>query len=179
LKDEAELVAAALAGDEDAFTALYQAHAGYVQAIGRSILRNDELEDMCQETFLSAFRRLDSFESNARFRTWITRIAINQCRLVLRRRRQGSNGDCQLVQMDFQGAEDDVLFRTRDVELENVPARLDVQRILRRLPSGQRRLLEMAYLEDLPGQEIADLLGISVRELKGQLYRVRQRVLKK
>ncbi len=97
--DETELIAAARLGDEDAFAELYRQHIGYVRAIGRSILRNRELDDMCQETFLLAFQRLDSFEGNGRFRSWITRIAINRCLAILRKGRQASNGESHLVQI--------------------------------------------------------------------------------
>ena len=73
--DETELIAAARRGDEDAFAELYHQHVGYVKAVGRAILRKNDLDDMCQETFLLAFTRLHSFEGNSQFRTWITRIA--------------------------------------------------------------------------------------------------------
>ena len=62
--DETELIAAARLGDEDAFTELYQQHLGYVKAVGRAILRRNDLDDMCQDTFLLAFTRLHSFEGN-------------------------------------------------------------------------------------------------------------------
>ena len=52
--DETELIAAARLGDEDAFTELYQQHLGYVKAVGRAILRKNDLDDMCQDTFLLA-----------------------------------------------------------------------------------------------------------------------------
>ena len=88
--DETGLIAAARLGDQDAFAELYQLHIRYVRAIGRSILHTDDLDDMCQDTFLLAFTRLDSFEGNSRFRTWITRIAINRCLVTLRKERGAS-----------------------------------------------------------------------------------------
>ncbi len=98
--DETELIAAARSGNQDAFAELYRQHNRYVRAIGRSILRSRDLDDMCQETFLLAFMRLDSFEGNSQFRTWITRIAINQCLVILRKGRRASNVESHLVQMD-------------------------------------------------------------------------------
>jgi RNA polymerase sigma-70 factor (ECF subfamily) len=90
--NETELVNAARLGDEDAFAQLYHHHVRYVKAIGRSILRQNDVDDMCQETFLMAFTRLNAFEGNSQFRTWISRIAINQCLVTLRKGRQPSNG---------------------------------------------------------------------------------------
>ena len=176
MSDEAELIAAARAGDQDAYTALYQAHIGYVRAMGRSILRTEDLDDMCQETFLLAFTRLPSFAGSSGFRTWLTRIAINRCLSVLRRERQGRNGDRRLIQMDFDMAEDDIWFTTRDVELEGVPARLDVQRLLRLLKPMHRRVMEMTYLEELAEAEISEGLGIALATVKRTVTRATQRL---
>ena len=179
--DETELIAAARMGNEDAFARLYRQHARYVKAIGRSILRADELDDMCQDTFLLAFTRLDRFEGNSQFRTWITRIAINQCLLRLRRARQASNGESHLVQMDPEMAEealDRVIFASKDIQLESVPARLDLNRLLQTLKPGQRRILEMAYMENMPYQEIAEVLGIDVRSVISRVFRAKQIVKK-
>ena len=129
-------------------------------------LRAEESDDMCQDTFLLAFTRLDRFEGKCPFRTWITRIAINQCLVRLRKGRQASNGESHLVQMDREMAEealDRVFFASKDSQLESVPARLDLKRQLQMLKPGQRRILEMAYVEDMPYQEIAEVLGIPVR----------------
>jgi RNA polymerase sigma-70 factor (ECF subfamily) len=172
--DETELIAAARLGNEDAFAELYRQHIGYVRAIGRSILRNRDLEDMCQETFLLAFMRLDSFEGNARFRSWITRIAINRCLVILRKARQASNGESHLVQMDA----DRYVYVSRDSQLEGVGARLDLERLLGMLNPAQRQILEMAYLEDIPDLQIAEALGTTVVAVKCTLYRVK-RILRK
>src|ERR1700749_4882238 len=118
--DENELVAAARKGDQDAFAELHRQHIGYVRAIGRSILRNRDLEDMCQETFLLAFVRLDSFAGNSQFRTWITRIAINRCLMILRKRRQAGNAESHLVQIEADDTIDRCLLASRDTQLEGV-----------------------------------------------------------
>jgi RNA polymerase sigma-70 factor (ECF subfamily) len=168
--NETELIAAARLGDEDAFAELYRQHIAYVRAIGRSILRNRELDDMCQETFLLAFMRLHSFEGNARFRTWITRIAINRCLVILRKERQASNGESHLVQVDA----DQCMFVGRDIQLEGVGARLDLERLLGTLKPVQRQILEMAYVEDMPDLQIAETLGTTVVAVKCTLYRIRR-----
>jgi RNA polymerase sigma-70 factor, ECF subfamily len=166
--DETELITAARLGDEDAFAELYRQHIGYVRAIGRSILRNRDLDDMCQETFLLAFMRLDSFEGTARFRSWITRIAINRCLTILRKGRQASNGDSHVVQMDADRCV------SSDSQLEGVGARLDLERLLGTLKPLQRQILEMAYLEGMPDLQIAETLGTTVVAVKCTLYRVKR-----
>ena len=177
---ESELIAAARSGDEDAFAELYRQHIGYVRAIGRSILRTNELEDMCQDTFLLAFTRLDSFEENAQFRSWLTRIAINQCLMTLRKGRQASNGESNLVQMDAEPAADGVrdrcVFASIDIQLEGVPARIDLDRLLRVLKPIQRQVLEMAFLEDIPDLEIAEALGMTLTAVKSKIYQAKRKV---
>jgi RNA polymerase sigma-70 factor (ECF subfamily) len=178
--NETELIAAARLGDGDAFAELYRQHAGYVRAIGRSILRKNDVEDMCQDIFLLAFTRLDRFEGNAQFRTWITRIAINQCLIALRKGRQPSNGETNLLQIDEEMADDGVMdrcvFASVDTQLESVPARLDLAKLLRVLKPAQRQLLEMAYLEGIPDLEIAQLLGTTLSNVKSNLHRAKRRV---
>jgi RNA polymerase sigma-70 factor (ECF subfamily) len=118
--------------------------------------------------------RLDSFEGNARFRSWITRIAINRCLVILRKARQASNGESHLVQMDA----DRYVYVSRDSQLEGVGARLDLERLLGMLNPAQRQILEMAYLEDIPDLQIAEALGTTVVAVKCTLYRVK-RILRK
>jgi RNA polymerase sigma-70 factor (ECF subfamily) len=177
---EAELLTAARGGDEDAFTELYQQHLGYVRAVGRAILRKNDVDDMCQDTFLLAFTRLHSFEGNAHFRTWITRIAINQCLMALRKSRQASNGESNLMPIDEELAGDEVfdrcIFASTDTHLEGVPARLDLNKLLQVLKPVQRRVLEMAYLEETSDQEIAQILGITVSAVRSKIHHAKRRM---
>jgi RNA polymerase sigma-70 factor (ECF subfamily) len=178
--DEATLIAAARLGDEAAFAELYHQHLAYVKAVGRAVLRKNDLEDMCQDTFLLAFTRLHSFEGKSNFRTWVTRIAMNRCLVTLRKARQASNGESRLMQIDAELAGEDILdqciFTSVDKNLEGVPARLDLSRLLRVLKPVQRRILEMAYLEDVPDQEIAEMLGMTLSSVKSQIHHAKRRV---
>jgi RNA polymerase sigma-70 factor (ECF subfamily) len=171
--DETELIAAARLGNEDAFAELYRQHIRYVRAIGRSILRKNDLDDMCQDTFLRAFTRLHTFDVSLRFRPWITRIAINRCLLILRQGRQASNGDSHLVQMDAEMTDeafDRFVFASADSQLEGVSARLDLDRLLQMLKPLERQVLEMAYLEGAPYMEIATVLGVPLTTVRAKIH---------
>ena len=172
--DETELITAARSGDQDAFAELYQRHIGYVRAIGRSILRSRDLDDMCQETFLLAFTRLDSFECNSIFRTWITRIAVNRCLMILRKGRRTSNDESQVVHIDEDEGVDRCVLASRDHQLESVGTRLDLERLLGTLKPLQRQVLEMAYVDGIPDLQIAEALGITVAAVRCTLYRARR-----
>src|SRR5437016_14600268 len=87
LADE-ELVRRARSRDEAAVRVLTRRHNRRLYRIARSILRNDsEAEDVVQETYVRAFTRLDSFRTDSRFTTWLTRSAINEALGRLRRQR--------------------------------------------------------------------------------------------
>ncbi len=181
--DEATLIAAARNGSQDAFTALYKKHLPHVKAAGRTILRTNDLDDLCQDTFMLAFTRLKSFQGNSHFRTWITRIAMNQCLMTLRRNRQVTNGASQLLQLDAQDVADELLdqciFVTEDRQLRAAPARFDLDKLLQELKPKQRAILEMAYLDDLPDQEIADRLGMTLASVKSRLHHAKKQLRQK
>jgi RNA polymerase sigma-70 factor, ECF subfamily len=180
--DEASLIAAARLGDEDAFTELYRQHASYVKAVGRAILRKSDSDDICQETFFLAFTRLRSFEGNCKFRTWITRIATTQCLLTLRKGRQASNGDLHLIHIDAELAaglgRDLWQFATIEKGFDALTARLDLDTVLAVLNPIQRQVLEMAYLEGTPGEEIAEQLGIPLSSVKNNIHLAKTRLTK-
>jgi RNA polymerase sigma-70 factor (ECF subfamily) len=167
---EAELVARARLGDQEAFSQLYQLHNGYVRGIGRNILRDDSVDDLCQDTFLLAFTRLDSFEGSARFRTWLTRIAINRCMAMLRKRR---------YVVPLEEADDALnrcFYATTDAGLEGAPARMDLEKMMSLLTPARRQVLKMAYLDGVPDLEIAAALGISVAAVKTRLYQAKRKM---
>ena len=172
---EAELLARARAGDEDAFTELYRQHLGPVRAVARAILRRNDVEDICQEVFLLAFTRLQGFAGKSAFRSWITRIMLNQCFIELRGRTQVTNGESHLVQVD--GDVLDYRIRGRkDVQLEGVAHRFDLARLLQRLSRRQRQVLTMAYLDDVPDLEIAEILGTSLSAVRSSIHLAKRQV---
>lgn len=177
---ETELLAAARSGCNDAFLQLYKKNLPYVRSVARAILHTPDVDDVCQETFLLAFTRLKSFKQHSNFRTWITQIARNQCLMVLRRSRQITNGESQLLQIDDEMASDDMLgqciFVVEDNNLAGIPARFDLPKLLRVLKPLQRNILEMAYLDDVADQEIADRLGMTLASVKSIIHHAKRRV---
>ena len=84
--DMTALVAAARNGDQDAFTALYEAASQDVYRSARAVLRSEELAlDVQQDTFIYAFSHLDQLEDPAKFPAWVRRIAVNQAKTALRK----------------------------------------------------------------------------------------------
>jgi RNA polymerase sigma factor (sigma-70 family) len=71
---------------------------------------------------------------------------------------------------------DQCLFASEDKNLEEVAARLDMDRLLHRLKPMQRLVLEMAYVEDMPAQEIAEILGTTLASVKNSIHHAKRRV---
>jgi RNA polymerase sigma-70 factor (ECF subfamily) len=129
------------------------------------MLHRSDVDDMCQDTFLLAFTRLEKFKGQCTFRTWITRIAMNQCLMALRARRQVSNGDAHLVPLESED-----LTARADARLQGVARRLDMDRLMQLLPADERRLLNLAYVDELSLPEVAELVGIPLNCVRRKLY---------
>src|SRR3989440_12927747 len=86
--DETSLVAQARLGDTGAFTELAERYQRNIFRLAQHITQNrEDAEDVLQETFLKAYEHLDQFKGDAKFYTWIVRIAVNQALMKLRRRK--------------------------------------------------------------------------------------------
>ena len=164
------MIAAARQGDQAAFAELYQRHHVYIRGICRNILRDDSVDDLCQDTFLVAFTRLESFAGKSQFRTWMTRIAINQCLMALRKRRHYVP-----VPLDEE-AIDQYVFVVKDAVLEGAPARMDLEKMMSVLTDSTREMLIMACLDGNTEQEIAESLGLSLNAVRCKLSRTKRKL---
>jgi RNA polymerase sigma-70 factor (ECF subfamily) len=173
---EPELVRRSTRGDLDAFGELVSRHQRRLWLVCRQYVGEDEAEAASQDAFVKAFTRLASFDGRAAFATWLTRIAINTCLDVLRKRhREGT----------VVGATDDeepVLDRVVDDRVdpeERVAQRQAVARlgrIERSLPDGQRAVFRLRFYAQMELEEIADALDVHIGTVKTQLHRAVHRV---
>jgi RNA polymerase sigma-70 factor (ECF subfamily) len=160
--DEAELIAACRRGDSDAFGELVVRHQQRVfKLAGRFFRRREEVEDVAQETFLQAWRKLDTYRAKAPFEHWLTRVCLNCCYGRFRKRR----GDDELP------LEYDVPTTAGDPT-----ARLEVERLLGQLPGEDRFLLLLLHGEGWSVAEIAGRLGWSKANVKVRAHRARKKL---
>jgi RNA polymerase sigma-70 factor (ECF subfamily) len=166
-------------GDEGAFEALMRRYNQKLFRVARSILKNDaDAEDVLQEAYLQAYRRIGDFRGEAQFGTWLTRIVINQALMRLRAGRR------ERVVVSFQDNGPDepghLPADLPDDKAESPPdaaLRREVRRMLERhidhLPVGMRTVLVMRDVEDMSVQETADSLGIPAATVRTRLFRAR------
>jgi RNA polymerase sigma-70 factor (ECF subfamily) len=163
---ERELIRSAADGDARAIRTLYDRYAPRVYAVVRRIAGDDEsAQDSAQEAWIRAIRALPTFRGDARFSTWLHRIAVNSALQALRRsetRRKrevpvaadvpiGPGGGDTLLQRKLEGALD-------------------------RLPEGMRRVLILHDVEGYTHEEIGDVLGVTAGTSKSQLFKARAKM---
>jgi RNA polymerase sigma-70 factor (ECF subfamily) len=166
-----ELVARSIGGDANSFNELIQRWERTIYALAyRQIGREEDARDVCQETFLRAYRALSGFRGQAKFSSWLYRIALNLCRDWLRRERR-----TPVVQppenMDLL---DLAASREPSESIEDRVARSDLARAVERammlLPEEQRTAIVLKEYHGLTFQEIADVVGCPLSTVKTRLY---------
>jgi RNA polymerase sigma-70 factor (ECF subfamily) len=161
---DADLVAAAAAGDVEAFAELSRRHRdAYTRFAVRMVGNRDEAEDVLQSAFIRAYRALDRCREPARFNAWMYQIVANECRtFVVRRARR----DRRLVRDEWQleHAAMAPAIDARDT-LE------DVQYALARLDVDQREAFVMKHVEEMSYEEMAELTGVGISALKMRVKR--------
>jgi RNA polymerase sigma-70 factor (ECF subfamily) len=165
------LVARCLAGDTECFNQLIVRWERPIYALAYRLLGHDEdARDVCQDTFLRAFRALPGFKGQAKFSSWLYRIALNLCRDFIRRRRRTPI----VPAPDGVELTDLAAYGQVDEPMEDVLARRQmsqsVAKAMRTLTSDQRAALILKEYHGLTFQEIAELLGCPLSTVKTRLY---------
>src|SRR5258707_10507232 len=168
--DDEELVAKSIGGDADSFNELILRWERPIYALAyRTIGREEDARDVCQETFLRAFRALPGFRGQAKFSSWLYRIALNLCRDWIRRERRTpvvqAPEDIDLIELAAAAEPSE--------SIEDLGARHDLsragERAMKRLPEEQRTAIILKEYHGLTFQEIADLVGCPLSTVKTRL----------
>ncbi len=163
-------------GDQGAFEEIYQRHSEMVYNLAYRLSGDlDQAADLSQEIFLRIFRHLGRFGGRSTLKTWIYRVALNHCRSRLGRKkwwhwplREETGGE--------EGVE--LLDPRRDPEARAI-AGDDGQRVLaalQQVPEPFREAVVLCDLQELPYQEIAEILGVRIGTVRSRIARGRERL---
>ena len=163
---EAHLIRRACEGDGRAVRALYDRYSPRVYAVVRRIAGDDDLaEDYAQEAWIRAIRALPTFRGDARFSTWLHRIAVNSALQAVRKAKTARMRELPLPDVIA------VAPQVGDVLMER-----KLEEALEQLPDGMRKVLILHDVEGYTHAEIGDALGVTSGTSKSQLFKARAKM---
>lgn len=174
------LVAVAKKGEAPAFAMLVERHERKILAVARRVTRTrEDAEDVVQQSFQKAFLHLHQFEGRSSFSTWLTRIAINEARMLQRRIR-----GVREVSIDDSNANEETasVLEIPDAspDPETSYSRRERLRMLslalNELPPGTREAIQLHELDERSTEETARIMGITVSALKGRMFHGRRKL---
>ena len=170
MEEEIAWIQRALAGNQEAFTCLVEAYQTAVYNLAYRMLGNAvEAEDAAQETFLKAYTRLHTYDSERKFSSWLLAIASHHCIDRLRQRRLGWLSLDELPPWRWLASgrrPEEVVIRSEE--------RDEVRQLLDQLPPHYRAAVILRYWHDLSYQEIAEATETTESAVKSTLYRARR-----
>ena len=165
----AEETTADTSAEETIFEALYRTHARRIYSLAYRFTGNAaDAEELLQDVFLQAYRKLDSFRREAALSTWLHRLAVNRCLDHLRSR--AAREDARTGSLAEEAGPQP---RARASSPIN---RLDLERAIAQLPDGYRAAFVLHDVEGYEHREVAALLGIAVGTSKSQVHKARLRL---
>lgn len=175
--DEAALIARIQAGDKAACSQCIEIHSPAIYRLGLRLMGNEaEAEDIMQETFISAFKAIDSFEGRSSLGTWLYRIAHNAAMMRLRKPNHDMISVEESLSYETQAVVPKQLFDwccLPEEDFENDEVRAELEQAIHELPESLRIVFIMRELEGLSTVETAEALDLSESAVKVRLHRAR------
>ena len=156
--------------EQGAFEELYRLHSPRLFGLAYRLVGSSEAEDLLQEIFLAAHRKLSLYKGESSLGTWLFRLGTNQCLDYLRskRARLSMLTDSITHDPDARGSSAGAILGVVD--------RMDLEKALAQLPPGSRAVFVLHDVEGCEHREVADVLGISEGTSKSQLHKARMRL---
>ncbi|MEZ4460258.1 MAG: sigma-70 family RNA polymerase sigma factor [bacterium] len=177
---DAELVRRTLAGDLDAFDVIVREQRDTVYRVAMRFVKNDsEADDVVQDTFMNAFRKLDSFKGDAALGSWLYRIGVNTSLMRLRKKKRRSEVSMEamtvageLPMATFDDARSARPLRG-DEAVEKNELREKIMEAVEELEPKYQNVFVLKEFEGLSLEEIGESMSLSVPAVKSRLHRAR------
>ena len=180
--NDAELIQRVLEGDDDAFSVLVRKYQKQVHALAWRKMGDFHIaEEITQDTFLNAYKRLSTLKKPQRFASWLYVIAANHCSFWLRKKRLWTQPLEDLEETDDE--QQQKLTYSGYVVAENERTTAEAQRdvvkkLLAKLQESERTIMTLHYFGEMSCTEIGTFLGVSKNTIKSRLRRAQQRLKK-
>jgi len=173
LKSDQELIQAIVKGDRQAFSTLYERYAERVYNTAISYAKNsEEAQDITQEVFVKIHRSAASFKGNAAVNTWVYRIVVNTSLNHLDKQKRKKDTESYDEQYDRAD------FNHPGVLLENKENAAALFAVIDQLADQQKTAFILSFVEELPRQEVADIMKTSLKAVESLLQRAKQNLRK-
>jgi len=181
-RTESEMIAAVIAGEIHLYHELIRPYERSVYVMALSYMKNEaDAEDVVQEAFIRAFRKLSSFRGESKFSTWLISITINEARTRLRRQALVRMEPLDQLPDQDKSVSPALLRDWREIPSEAVErqeVRNLIQRVVEQLPNIYRQVFLLRDVEELTTSETAETLNISIPSVKVRLHRARMMLQK-
>lgn len=170
-----------LNGDQNAFAEIVELYQDKLYRVCYRMLGNKhEAEDIAQEAFVRAFINIHTFDINRKFSTWLYRIGTNLCIDRIRKKKPDYYLDADIAGTDGLNMYSQIASTTELPEEEVVKMEMQerVQYEITRLPDKYRAVIILKYMEDLPLQEISEILDMPLGTVKTRIHRGREALRK-
>jgi len=156
-------------GDSEAYRFLIDRYKDKAFSVAFSVLHNQSIiEDVVQEAFIKAFRKLSSFRGESNFSTWLMRIVVNESIKVLRKNK---------LKRAFVNQSDNIDIHELNSSLEAIKQEEQkkyIELVLSQIPHREALILQLYYLNDYSVKEIEEIIQIKPEHIKVLLFRARK-----
>lgn len=167
MTNEYSLIDQILAGEQQLYAELVNRYKSYAFTIALKILENrPEAEEAAQDAFIKAYHHLKSFNREAKFSTWLYRIAFNTA-ISYKRKRKASFQSIENVTLEYEQGED---------SLERGDKKKFISQAMSKLNEADHLALTLYYLQEFSLEEIAEITGTQANTVKVRIHRARQRL---
>lgn len=169
MKNENEIIQAVGNGNEQAFAMLYERYSGRVYNTALSYTKNvEEAEEITQDVFVKIFKKASTFKEKSSLNTWIYRIVVNTSLNYLKKKNRfvflkNAFTPSQTIEFEHPG-----------VLLENKENAAALYKVMDCLPDSQKTAFILSYIEELPRQEVANIMKTSLKAVESLLQRAKK-----